>query len=65
LKFIGLLTEVRHVNDERVALPVTEGVAEPPADSTRQVQAAVYDNAALPAPALPDIVGRCDAATLL
>ena len=62
---IGLGTEVRHVDDERVALPVTARVAVPLADVRRQVRAPVHDDVALPPLALTDVVVDRDAARRL
>src|SRR5580704_8256988 len=62
---IGLRTEVRHVDDKRIALPMAARVAVPLADAGRQMRAAVHDDVALPALALADIVEDRDAARRL
>ena len=62
---IGLRTEVRHVDDERVALPVAARVAVPLADVGRQMRASVHDDVALPALALAHVVEDRDAARRL
>src|SRR5262249_17910616 len=62
---IGLRTEVGHVDHQRVALPVAAGVAIPLPDAGRQMRAAVHDDVALPALALPDVVEHRDAALRL
>src|SRR5258708_16019203 len=58
---IGLRTEVRHVDHERIALPVAARVAIPLADAGRQMRAAVHDDASLPSLALTHVVGNRDA----
>src|SRR5262249_29396532 len=58
---IRLRTEIRHVDHERISLPVAARIAIPLADIGRQVGAAVYDDASLPALALTDVVGNRDA----
>src|SRR6266404_118800 len=59
---IGLRTEVRYIDHERIALPVAAGVAVPLADATRQVWTSVHDDVALPALTLADVVENRDAA---
>src|SRR5262249_54466268 len=59
---VGLRTEVRHVDDERVAVPVTARVAIPLADVGRQVRASVHDDVALPSLALTHVVEDRNAA---
>src|SRR5229473_914213 len=59
---IGLRTEIRHVNDESVTLPMAAGVAKPLADASRQMGAPVHDDIALPALPLTDVVEYRDAA---
>src|SRR6185369_1121469 len=59
---IGLRTEIRHVDDERVAFPVTARVAVPLPDACRQMRASIHDDVALPALALTDIVENGNAA---
>src|SRR5258708_12081740 len=55
---IGLGTEVRHVDHERIALPAAARVAIPLADVGRQVRAPVHHNASLPSLALTHVVGN-------
>src|SRR5262249_54360404 len=62
---VGFWTEVRHVDDERIALPSTARVAEPLANVGRQVRTAVHDDIALPALALASCVGDGNAAGCL
>src|SRR5215831_13754350 len=59
---ISLRAEVRHVDDERVTLPVTTRVTVPLADMGRQVRTAVHDDVALPPLPLTDVVEDRDAA---
>src|SRR5262249_40710411 len=53
---IGLGTEVRHVDHQRIALPATARVAVPLAYLCWQVRAPVHDDVALPPLPLPDVV---------
>ena len=62
---IGLRTEVRHVDYERITLPMATRVAVPLADAGRQVRASIHDDVALPSLALPDVVEDRDAARSL
>src|SRR5882757_8301288 len=62
---VGLRTEVRHIDHERVALPVAARVAVPLADAARQVRTSVHDDVALPALTLAHIVEYRDAARRL
>src|SRR5258708_8028390 len=59
---IGLGTEVCHIDDKSVALPMTTRVAEPLADIRRQMRACVHDDVALPALPLTYVVEHRDAA---
>src|SRR5260370_24729926 len=59
---VGLRTEVRHIDHERVALPAAARVAIPLADVARQVWTSVHDDVALPALTLADVVKNRDAA---
>src|SRR5215470_15930523 len=59
---IGLRTEIRHVDHQRIALPVATRVAVPLANSSRQMRTAVHHDIALPALALTDVVEHRDAA---
>src|SRR5882672_11864704 len=58
---IGLRTEVRHVDDEAIALPVAARVAVPLANVGRQMRASVHDDVALPPLALAHVVEHRDA----
>src|SRR5215470_3273658 len=58
---VGLRAEIRHVDDERVALPVSARIAIPLTDAARQVRAPIHDDVALPPLALTDIVEDRDA----
>src|ERR1700730_16681511 len=62
---IGLRTEVRHVDDEGVALPAATRVAIPLADVGRQMRAPVHDDVPLPPLALAHVVEDRDAALCL
>ena len=62
---IGLRTEVRHVDDEGIALPVAARVAIPLADAGRQMRASVHDDVALPPLSLTHVVEHRDAARRL
>src|SRR5262249_48744632 len=62
---IGLRAEVRHVDHQRISLPVAARVAKPLADAGRQVRAAVHDDVALPALSLAHGVEDRDAARRL
>src|SRR5215475_2200832 len=53
---IGLGTEVRHVDNERIALPAAARVAVPLAYVRRQVRAPVHDDVPLPPLPLTDVV---------
>src|SRR3981081_4033937 len=53
---IGLRTEIRHVDHERVALPAPTRVAVPLANTGWQMRAPVHDDIALPPLALPHVV---------
>src|SRR5215467_1705334 len=64
-QIVRLRTEVRHVDDEGIALPVATRVAIPLADVRRQMGAPVHDDVALPALALPHVVEDRDAADRL
>ena len=59
---VGLRTEVRHIDDEGIALPVAARIAIPLADAGRQVWASIHNNVALPTLALTHIVEDRDAA---
>src|SRR5260370_35200141 len=59
---VGLRTEVGHVNDEAIALPMAARVAEPLTDGGRQMGAAVHDNVSLPSLPLTHVVEHRDAA---
>src|SRR5262249_46792427 len=59
---IGLPTEIRHVDDEGIALPMAARVAKPLADVIRQMGAPVHDDVALPALPLTHVVEHRDAA---
>src|SRR6266849_5978962 len=59
---IGLRAEVRHVDHERVALPMATRVAVPLADARRQMGAPVHDDVALPPLPLTHVVEDRDAA---
>src|SRR5215470_13098573 len=62
---IGLGTEVRHVDNERIALPAAARVAVPLAYVGRQVRAPAHDDVALPPLPLTDVVENRDAARRL
>src|SRR6266446_4310270 len=62
---IGLRTEVRYIDHERIALPVAAGVAVPLADATRQVWTSVHDDVALPSLTLTHVVEDGNAARRL
>src|SRR5215467_2405800 len=59
---IGFRAEVRHVDDERISLPVTARVAIPLADASRQMRAPVHDDVALPTLSLTHVIEHRDAA---
>src|SRR5713101_1585909 len=59
---IGFRTEIRHVNDEGIALPMAARVAIPLADVSRQMGAPVHDDIPLPALPLTHIVEYRNAA---
>src|SRR6516165_12015201 len=59
---IGFRTEVRHVDDEGIALPMAARIAVPLANAGRQVRAAIHDDVALPALALISVIEHRDAA---
>src|SRR5579883_3057342 len=59
---IGLRAEIRHVDDEGIALPMAARVAIPLPDVSRQVRAAVHHDVALPALALTHVIKDGDAA---
>src|SRR5262245_38275942 len=59
---VGFRTEVGHVDNERVALPMAARVAEPLTDVGRQVRASVHDDVALPPLALTHVVSDRNAA---
>src|SRR5262245_29104682 len=59
---IGLQTEVRHIDDESVAVPASARVAIPLADAGREMRPSVHDNVALPALPLTHVVEDRDAA---
>src|SRR5262249_28847253 len=58
---VRLRAEVRHVDDERVALPVAARAAVPLADTGRQGGAPVHDDVALPPLPLTHVVEDRDA----
>src|SRR5262244_793650 len=58
---VGLRAEIRHIDDEGAALPVSARVAIPLADARRQVPAPVHDDIALPTLALTDVIEDRDA----
>src|SRR5262249_21852738 len=58
---VGLRAEIRHVDDEGAALPVSARVAIPLTDAGRQVRAPTHDDVALPPLALADVVEDRDA----
>src|SRR6266446_1293774 len=62
---IGLRTEIRHVDDEGIALPVATRIAVPLADAGRQVRTPVHDDVALPPLPLTHVVEERDAAGCL
>src|SRR5215468_4695789 len=62
---VGLRAEVRHVDDERIALPVATRVAVPLTNTGRQVRTSVHDDVPLPPLALTDVVENRDAARRL
>src|ERR1700720_4707801 len=62
---ISLRTEVRHVDHERIAVPVATRVAIPLTNSGRQVRTSVHDDVALPPLALTHVVEDRDAAGCL
>src|SRR5262245_37947576 len=59
---IGLRAEVRHVDDERIALPAATRIAVPLADAGRQMRPPVHHDVALPPLALAHIVEDRDTA---
>src|SRR5262249_12630576 len=59
---VGLRAEIRYVDDEGAALPVSARVAIPLTDAGRQVRAPTHDDVALPPLALTDVVEDGDAA---
>src|SRR4051812_47436402 len=59
---VGLRTEVCHVDDQAIAVPVAARVAIPLTDAGRQMRPAVHDDVALPALALADVVEDRNAA---
>src|ERR1700739_1618395 len=59
---VGLCTEVRHIDHERVALPVAPRVAVPLADVGRQVWTPVPDEVALPTLTVAHVVENREAA---
>src|SRR5262249_14525154 len=59
---IGFRTEVGHIDDEGIALPVAARVAVPLADIGRQVRAPVHDDIPLPPLPLAHVVEHRDAA---
>src|SRR5262249_19222354 len=58
---IGLRTEIRHVDDECIALPVAARVAIPLANIGRQMRTPVHDDVALPSLPLTYVVEHRDA----
>src|SRR5580700_4146302 len=62
---IGLGTEVRHVDHERIALPMAARVAVPLADAGRQMRASIHDDVALPPLALTHVIEDRDTARRL
>jgi len=62
---VSLRTEVRHVDDEGISLPVATRVAIPLADVGRQVRAPVHDDVPLPPLALTQVVEHRDATRCL
>src|SRR6267154_1687714 len=62
---IGLRTEIRDVDYERIALPVATRVAVPLADVGRQVRTSVHDDVPLPPLPLTHVVEHRDAAWCL
>src|SRR5689334_9049752 len=59
---VGFRAEVRHVDDERISLPVTARVAIPLPDAGRQMRASVHDDVALPTLSLAHVIGHRDPA---
>src|SRR6266567_342000 len=59
---IGLRTEIRHVDHQRIALPAPTRVAVPLANAGGQMRTAVHDDIALPSLALTYVVEHRDAA---
>src|SRR5438445_12108043 len=57
---IGLRTEIRHVDHQRIALPMAPRVAVPLADAGRQVRASVHDDVPLPPLPLTHVVEHRD-----
>src|ERR1700681_2767139 len=62
---IGLPTEVRNVDHERIAFPMATRVTIPLADAGRQMRTAVHDDVPLPALALTHVVEHRDSALCL
>src|SRR5262249_5826743 len=60
---VGLRAEIRYVDDEGAALPVSARVAIPLTDAGRQVRAPTHDDVALPPLALTDAGGHVLAPT--
>src|SRR5262245_13883423 len=59
---VGFHAEVRHVDDERISLPVTARIAIPLPDAGRQMRAPVHDDVALPTLSLAHVIEHRDAA---
>src|SRR5258705_8192034 len=62
---IGLRTEVRHVDDEAVTLPMTARIAVPLSDVSGKMRAPVQADVALPSLSLTHVVEHRDAAWCL
>ena len=62
---IGLWAEIRNVDDQRIAFPMTAGIAVPLPDIRRRMWTAVHDDIALPALTLTDVIKHRDAAGCL
>ncbi len=59
---IGLRAEVRHVDNERIAVPIAARIAVPLPDVGRQVGTPVHDDVPLPALTLTHVIEHRDAA---
>src|SRR5262249_27015664 len=61
-EYIGLRTEIGHVDHEGVAFPMTARVAEPLTDVGRQVRTAAHHDVTLPPLTLTHVIENRDAA---